>query len=198
VDVTTFVGAQTLNVASIGSSPSAGNLLVQTSGGQVLISYTATAAGQYQNCTTKQSGTGTLSTGGTVVQSLNTMGVFNDAGSTCYGILGDQATNWGTAGEAGAAGAAQTLTTPVGTSAAITGGVYLWVVYLATGTTSPSFRSTVNHSQIPNAGVASVANLLVGRVAGGTAQTSFPNTFAPGSLQNSNANAPASPGMALK
>jgi hypothetical protein len=68
VNVSTFTGTQTLDVASSSEFKLASGtavVSVATSAGTALISYTATATGQLQNCTLV-SGSGTLSTGGAV------------------------------------------------------------------------------------------------------------------------------------
>jgi hypothetical protein len=206
VDVTTFVGAQTLNVVDTTATPGAFSttgtsctLLVQTSNGQVFITYNGKTATTFTNCTTRQGGTGTLSTGGTVVQSYNTIGVFDNAGTNCIGILSDMG---GTAGTLwnGSQALETSVIVPAGTSAAITANSYVWVVYLATGTTSPSFRAFQTNSLIPNLALASPANFRVGRVSAAVtyfplASTTIP--FVPGSLVNSNTASPGYPFVAL-
>lgn len=84
VDVSTFTGTGTLNVASSSSFASSGNVVVATSTVMATISYTGKGTGTLTGCKTL-GGAGTLSTGGTVGQAafgLVTDTALNSAGNS--------------------------------------------------------------------------------------------------------------------
>lgn len=205
VDVATFAGAGSLTVAATGTTPGnfsttgTAEILVVTSTGFALITYTSVDATHFLGCTTRQ-GTGTVATGGAVTQSYNTVGVFDATGTACLGLAGDQITNWATTGYCGAAAAPITLNTFTGTSAAVSAGAYLWVVYLSTTSgASPIMRGMSNNSIVANADRTG-SSLVLGRVS--AAVTYFPivNTtiaFVPGSLTSTNTASPGHPWFGL-
>ena len=77
VAVSTFVGAQTLNVASTTGFPTAGKLVLATSTTGAVISYSGTTGTTFTNCNLI-AGTGNLATGGSV--QLAAFAVVNDSG----------------------------------------------------------------------------------------------------------------------
>lgn len=79
VNVNTFTGSGTLNVASTTNFPTSGTLTVATSSGNVVVSYTGTSGGnQFTGCNC--TGSGVLSTGGNV--SICTVLLYTATGAT--------------------------------------------------------------------------------------------------------------------
>ncbi|MDB5164791.1 MAG: hypothetical protein JWL89_417 [Candidatus Saccharibacteria bacterium] len=113
--------------------------------------------------------------GATLTASQNFAAIFSSAG-TQLGVTADQSTAWTSTGLKTMA-----LATP---NLAISGGVsaFVWVMYLANGTTAPAFLRSGNTGAIAqlNAGT-TAATTRTGYVA--TGQTSIPASFTPASNQ---------------
>lgn len=67
VDIASFTGSGAVNVISTGAFPAAGSLRVATTGGSAVIACTASTATSFTGCT-RTSGSGTMATGGAVVE----------------------------------------------------------------------------------------------------------------------------------
>lgn len=81
VDINTFAGAGTLNVASTLGFGSSGNFTVVTASGTRPVSYTAKTATSFTGCTASAPGGSTVSTGAVVTPS----GAWSAAGTLLYG-----------------------------------------------------------------------------------------------------------------
>lgn len=81
VDVSTFTGSGTLNVAASTNMVVGPRVQVATSGGNAIIAFTGTGTGTLTGCTTL-TGTGTLSTGGAVTQNWTDQIITNAQGAS--------------------------------------------------------------------------------------------------------------------